>query len=213
MDDGRGRRRKRQAGDLGAPVRLTAERRGDVVYVIVEIPEIRGDWGDDDEHASLDLIVEVPKTLALDVEDTSGELQIRSVGRPEEPMLEGWTALGWIAALTKRVRLGQIVICNGFRNPALSLADVDAMGLDTDDVITVLALRAEALEIDIAERAVIAGRGDLDAGNGVAVARRLNTNALAVDLEGNAAGMRRGGGHQQCGEDVELLHDRLLSGL
>ena len=31
--------------------------------------------------------------------------------------------------------------------------------------------------------------------------------------KGNSAGMRRGGGHQQCGEDVELLHDRLLSGL
>jgi hypothetical protein len=62
-------------------VRLTVERRGDVVYVTVEIPEMRGDWGDDDEHASLDLIVEVPKTLALDVEDTSGELEIRGVGQ------------------------------------------------------------------------------------------------------------------------------------
>jgi hypothetical protein len=61
-------------------VRLTAERRGDVVYVIVEIPELRGNWSDDDEHASLDLVVEVPKTLALDVEDRSGDLAIRGVG-------------------------------------------------------------------------------------------------------------------------------------
>jgi putative adhesin len=62
-------------------VRLTAERRGDVAYVIVEIPEMRGEWNDDDEHASLDLIVEVPKTLALDVEDRSGDLEIRGVGQ------------------------------------------------------------------------------------------------------------------------------------
>lgn len=62
-------------------VRLTAERRGDVVYVIVEIPEMRGDWNNEDEHASLDLVVEVPKTLALDVEDRSGDLEIRGVGQ------------------------------------------------------------------------------------------------------------------------------------
>jgi hypothetical protein len=79
--------------------------------------------------------------------------------------------------------------------------------------VVVLALGAHALEIDIAERAVISGRRDLDAGERAAVARRFDTNALAVDLERHAAGMRRGGGHQQCGEDVELLHEGLLSGL
>jgi F420-dependent oxidoreductase-like protein len=36
-------------------------------------------------------------------------LQIRSVGQPEEPMLEGFTALGYAAALTKRARLGLMV--------------------------------------------------------------------------------------------------------
>ncbi len=35
--------------------------------------------------------------------------QIRSVGAPDEPMLEGWTALGYMAALTKRARLGLMV--------------------------------------------------------------------------------------------------------
>jgi F420-dependent oxidoreductase-like protein len=35
--------------------------------------------------------------------------QIRSVGRPEEPMLEGWTALGYLAAVTSRARLGLMV--------------------------------------------------------------------------------------------------------
>ena len=36
-------------------------------------------------------------------------LQIRGVGKPEEPMLEGFTALGYAAALTKRARLGLMV--------------------------------------------------------------------------------------------------------
>lgn len=35
--------------------------------------------------------------------------QIRSVGRPEEPMLEGFTTLGYMAALAKRARIGLMV--------------------------------------------------------------------------------------------------------
>ena len=35
--------------------------------------------------------------------------QIRSVGRPEEPMLEGLTALGFMAAHSRRARLGLMV--------------------------------------------------------------------------------------------------------
>jgi F420-dependent oxidoreductase-like protein len=45
--------------------------------------------------------------------------QIRSVGPAEEPMLEGWTALGWIAALTKRARLGLMVGGIHYRYPGL----------------------------------------------------------------------------------------------
>ena len=46
--------------------------------------------------------------------------QIRGVGRPEEPMLEGWTALGFMAAHTTRARLGLMVGANTFRNPGLT---------------------------------------------------------------------------------------------
>jgi F420-dependent oxidoreductase-like protein len=35
--------------------------------------------------------------------------QIRSIGRPEEPMLEGFTTLGHLAAITERARLGLMV--------------------------------------------------------------------------------------------------------
>ena len=38
----------------------------------------------------------------------------------DEITFESFTSLAALAALTERVRLGQIVICNGFRNPALT---------------------------------------------------------------------------------------------
>ena len=45
--------------------------------------------------------------------------QIRGVGRPEEPMLEGWTALGFLAANTSRARLGLMVGGVHYRLPGL----------------------------------------------------------------------------------------------
>ncbi len=45
--------------------------------------------------------------------------QIRGVGRPEEPMLEGWTALGYMAASTRRARLGLMVGGVHYRLPGL----------------------------------------------------------------------------------------------
>lgn len=38
----------------------------------------------------------------------------------DELTFESFTALAALAAVTERVRLGQVVICNGFRNPALT---------------------------------------------------------------------------------------------
>ncbi|MCC7368385.1 MAG: TIGR03560 family F420-dependent LLM class oxidoreductase [Chloroflexi bacterium] len=44
-----------------------------------------------------------------------------TVPRPtDEITFESFTALTALAVLTERVRLGQVVICNGFRNPALT---------------------------------------------------------------------------------------------
>ena len=45
--------------------------------------------------------------------------QIRGVGRPEEPMLEGWTTLGFLAAQTKHARLGLLVGGVHYRDPGL----------------------------------------------------------------------------------------------
>src|SRR4051794_24455520 len=45
--------------------------------------------------------------------------QIRSNGRPEEPMLEGWTTLGFMAAHSTRARLGLMVGGVHYRYPGL----------------------------------------------------------------------------------------------
>ncbi|HSL33554.1 MAG TPA: LLM class F420-dependent oxidoreductase [Candidatus Limnocylindrales bacterium] len=45
--------------------------------------------------------------------------QIRANGRPEEPMLEGWTTLGFLAAQTRRARLGLLVGGVHYRLPGL----------------------------------------------------------------------------------------------
>jgi alkanesulfonate monooxygenase SsuD/methylene tetrahydromethanopterin reductase-like flavin-dependent oxidoreductase (luciferase family) len=46
--------------------------------------------------------------------------------REEDRLFECWTALSALARDTKRVRLGQAVTCNGYRNPALLAKMADA---------------------------------------------------------------------------------------
>ena len=45
-------------------------------------------------------------------------IQIPRVGVPEEPVLEGWTVLAGLAAVTTRIRLATLCTAVGYRNPA-----------------------------------------------------------------------------------------------
>lgn len=45
--------------------------------------------------------------------------QMEQIGGPSEPMLEGYTCLGYVAALTQRVRLGLLVTGVTYRHPGL----------------------------------------------------------------------------------------------
>lgn len=45
-------------------------------------------------------------------------IQIPRVGTPDEPVLEGWTVLAGLAAVTSRIRLATLCTAVGYRNPA-----------------------------------------------------------------------------------------------
>jgi alkanesulfonate monooxygenase SsuD/methylene tetrahydromethanopterin reductase-like flavin-dependent oxidoreductase (luciferase family) len=45
-------------------------------------------------------------------------IQIPRVGAPDEPLLEGWTVLAALAAVTSRIRLATLCTAVGYRNPA-----------------------------------------------------------------------------------------------
>ncbi len=45
--------------------------------------------------------------------------QMEDLGGPPEPMLEGYTTLGYVAALTERLRLGLLVTGTTYRHPGL----------------------------------------------------------------------------------------------
>lgn len=74
--------RSNQRGRL-ADIRLIAERRGNDIYIKADIPESNGDdwrFGDGPQMA-LDLVIEVPMTLPLEVDDSSGEALFLNTGR------------------------------------------------------------------------------------------------------------------------------------
>ena len=79
----RGTARASRRGDL-EEIQLTAERQGDVVVVRAEIPERgRGGFGSRNDYRGLDLVLEVPETMALEVEDGAGDLEMHNVGDVE----------------------------------------------------------------------------------------------------------------------------------
>jgi F420-dependent oxidoreductase-like protein len=54
-------------------------------------------------------------------------LQADPASRPDEPMLEAYTALGYLAATTSRIRLGTMVTAATFRAPALLVKAVTTL--------------------------------------------------------------------------------------
>jgi F420-dependent oxidoreductase-like protein len=53
--------------------------------------------------------------------------QIRGVGAPEEPMLEGYSALSYLAGVTKRVKLGTLVTGVIYRHPGILIKTVSTL--------------------------------------------------------------------------------------
>src|SRR5207248_1980532 len=85
--------------------------------------------------------------------------QIPQVGRDWDPMLESYTTLGWLAAVTSRVRLGAMVTAITIRNVALlgkMVATLDAINImgDVEQVrrkVAVLGSHAASAARDVTE--------------------------------------------------------------
>lgn len=65
-------------------IKLIAERQGDEIFIKADMPEDRdgfyGRNGDDWDEMALDLVIEVPTSLPLDVDDGSGEAEFNNTG-------------------------------------------------------------------------------------------------------------------------------------
>lgn len=53
--------------------------------------------------------------------------QIRGVGQPKEPMLEGYAALSYIAGVTHQIRLGTLVTAVVYRHPGILVKTVSTL--------------------------------------------------------------------------------------
>ena len=63
-------------------IRLIAERRGDEIYIKADMPDEERNWRDNWDMA-LDLVIEVPTSLPLDVDDGSGNAEFSNTGALE----------------------------------------------------------------------------------------------------------------------------------
>jgi hypothetical protein len=80
-------------------IRLRAERRGSELYVEADLPESDWFWSGE---SRLDLELEVPRELRLDVEDGSGSLEIRGVSSLR---LDDGSGDAWIEDVDGEVRV------------------------------------------------------------------------------------------------------------
>src|SRR3954469_1132420 len=55
--------------------------------------------------------------------------QLPGLGNPDDFMLEAYTLLGGLAAVTKKVRLGALVTGNTYRNPAILAKQVTTLDI------------------------------------------------------------------------------------
>jgi len=66
-------------------IKLIAERRGDEVFIKADMPDDNRYWdrGRDNDNLVLDLVIEVPNSIPLDVADGSGEAEFLNAGALE----------------------------------------------------------------------------------------------------------------------------------
>lgn len=65
--------------DLLGQIQLESRREGTIVYLKTAIPQVQSSVLGFGRYASLDLEVVVPESVAIDLEDSSGDLELRNV--------------------------------------------------------------------------------------------------------------------------------------
>ena len=86
----------------------------------LQVPSFTWPGGNRDLAGHLERVVRTADEVGFDSIWVMDHLfQIRSVGAVDEPMLEGWTALGFIGAHTKRARIGLMVGGIHYREPGI----------------------------------------------------------------------------------------------
>jgi alkanesulfonate monooxygenase SsuD/methylene tetrahydromethanopterin reductase-like flavin-dependent oxidoreductase (luciferase family) len=98
------------------------------VKIGLQIPRFR--WPDGPEHTAATL-----REIARAADDAGFSsvwlmdhfFQIASIGKPEEPMLEAYTTLGFLAACTSRVQLGTLVTGVHYRHPGVLVKQVTTL--------------------------------------------------------------------------------------
>jgi hypothetical protein len=113
-------------------IELRTERRGSTVYVKVEIDEERS-WLHGDSYATLDLVLDVPAGLALDVEDGSGPMSIRNVASAKVHDGSGEMELEHIA--------GEVRVTDGSGEIAIRDAGSVVIEQDGSGAITIAGVR------------------------------------------------------------------------
>ena len=98
----------------------------------LQVPSFSYPGGTPDIAPTLERIVRTADEVGFDSIWVMDHLfQIRSVGAVDEPMLEGWTALGWIGAMTKRARIGLMVGGIPYRLPAIWVKAATTLDVQT----------------------------------------------------------------------------------
>ena len=86
----------------------------------LQVPSFSYPGGTESIGPTLERIVRTADDVGFDSIWVMDHLfQIRGVGSADEPMLEGWTALGFIGAHTKRARIGLMVGGIHYRDPGI----------------------------------------------------------------------------------------------
>jgi DUF4097 and DUF4098 domain-containing protein YvlB len=160
--------------DLLDGIKLTGTREGDIVRIVVDMPEMRNrDWDSSwDSGPALDLTVTVPNNIPVEIEDSSGELRVTGTSALEVDDGSGAIEIRDIGgALRVRDGSGSLEIQNARGDVTIE----DGSGeIDVRDVTGTLSLRD--------------GSGSITAhrvGGSVRVERDGSGGVRVVDVEGD----------------------------